>query len=345
MLIYTDKYLKDLIESAQIKNIEKLKNKKILVTGASGLICSAVIDMLFVINEAFGVDCHIYAASRNVEKINKRFYRFCDSKFFHAVEYDAEKTVSFEEEYDYIIHGASNANPALYGSNPVETMLGNFYGINNLLKTLKDSKKGRLLYISSSEVYGKKEDKNAYYEDEYGYVDILNSRACYPSSKRASETLCASYKNEYGVDYVIVRPGHVYGPTTQDSDNRASSQFARDVKNGKNIVMKSPGLQMRSYCYVTDCASAIIYVLLNGESGEAYNISNKNSVVTIREMAEEFAKAANVDVVFECATEKEKATFNMMDNSSLDSKKLENLGWVGKFTLNEGVIGTLDAIG
>lgn len=345
MLVYTDKYLSDLKKSLDIKNIDKLNEKKILVTGANGLICSAVVDMLFVMNESLGIKCDIYVASRNVDKANKRFSPFCNSEYFHTVLYDAEKTETFEEEFDFIIHGASNANPALYGSNPVETMLGNIYGINNLLKTIKSNNKGRLLYISSSEVYGKKEDKNAYLENEYGYVDILNSRACYPSSKRASETLCASYKNEYGVDYVIVRPGHVYGPTTQDSDNRASSQFARDVKEGKNIVMKSPGLQMRSYCYVIDCASAIISVLINGESGEAYNISNKDSVVTIREMAEEFAKAANVEVVFECATEKEKATFNMMDNSSLDSTKLENLGWTGKFTLKDGVAGTLDALG
>lgn len=221
-------------------------------------------------------------------------------------------------------------------------MPSNIIGINALFA--HSSETSRLLYISSSEVYGKKEDHDPYKEEEYGFVDILNPRASYPSSKRAAETLCAAYAKEHGRDFVIVRPGHIYGPTATKSDSRASSIFPYEVIAGENIVMKSAGAQLRSYCYCLDCASAILSVLTSGVSGNAYNISNKNSVVTIRQMAEAFAKAGNKDVVFEVPTAEEKASYNLMDNSSLNSHKLESLGWHACFTMEEGAQHTLDIL-
>ena len=195
----------------------------------------------------------------------------------------------------------------------------------------------RVLYISSSEVYGKKEEQRPYYENDYGFVDILNTRACYPSGKRAAETLCAAYKAEYGIETVMVRPGHIYGPTIIPSDSRATAQFARDVISGRDIVMKSDGSQLRSYCYNVDCATAILTVLLKGTAGEAYNISNRNSIVSIRQIAEEMAKQTGRKVIFENPTDEEKKSYNMMDNSSLNSEKLESLGWAAQYSLSKGV--------
>ena len=158
-------------------------------------------------------------------------------------------------------------------------------------------------------------------------MDILNPRACYPSSKRAAETMCATYQEEYGVDFVVVRPGHIYGPTITESDSRASAQFTRLAVKGKDIVMKSAGTQLRSYTYTLDCASAIIAVLTCGGMGEAYNISNSNSIVTIREFAECMTEISGVKLIFEQSSNKEKRSYNLMDNSSLNSEKLESLGW------------------
>ena len=220
-------------------------------------------------------------------------------------------------------------------------MLANIIGLNTLLKSATCNNAKRLLYISSSEVYGRKEEKRPYKEDDYGFVDILNPRASYPSSKRAAETLCAAYSAEYGLDTVIVRPGHIYGPTITDSDSRASAQFTRKAKAGENIVMKSAGSQLRSYCYTLDCASAIITILINGKKGEAYNISNPKSNVTIREMAEALSKAGKVNILFENPSDMELNSFNLMDNSSLKSEKLEQLGWQAVYGITEGALKTL----
>lgn len=330
--------------ASDLNHIEILKNKKILITGAGGLICSALVDQFMMLNQKYKYNISVYAAGRSKQKINERFFLWKDNDKFQYVRYDALDLFTSDILFDYIIHGAGLSSPNAYSEHPAETMLSNFIGIKNLLELIRRSGDGRLLYISSSEVYGKKNGNMSYSEGEYGYVDILNPRACYPSSKRASETLCAAYKKEYGTDFVIVRPGHIYGPTMTAVDNRAASEFLRDAKAGKNIIMKSPGAQLRSYCYVIDCANAVLSTLINGKSGEAYNISNPESIVTIREFAECVAKEAGVQIIFENATDQEKASYNLMTNSSLKSTKIEGLGWKGLFSLQSGVRNTLTSI-
>lgn len=338
---YTENYLNDLrIIRSSVPEWERLNGSRILITGAGGLICSALVDFLM----SMELNIQVYAAGRSLEKLRSRFSHWAGCDRLNYVNYNALEPLSVEQSFDYYIHGASPANPAAYATEPVQTMLANFVGMQNVLRHAKDCGAKRVLYVSSSEVYGKKEGSEPYHEQEYGFVDLLNPRACYPSSKRAAETLCAAYTQQYGVDTVIVRPGHVYGPTATSADNRASSQFPRDVLAGKDIVMKSAGTQLRSYCYVLDCVSAMTAVLLKGKSGAAYNISNRESVVTIRQMAQGFADAAGRQLIFEDATDAEKKSYNLMDNSALDATSLEGLGWRGLFDLAAGVKATLDAM-
>lgn len=344
-MTYTQNYLQDLLRvQSAVANPERLDHSKVLITGAGGLICSALVDVLLRRNDAFGANIQVYAAGRNVQTLKKRFAHWAGRDDLHFVAYDAAQPIDCEEPFDYLIHGASPANPAAYNAQPVETMIANFTGTYNILRYAQQCGAKRVLYVSSSEVYGKKEGSQPYHEQEYGFLDILNPRACYPSSKRAAETLCAAYAQQYGVDTVIVRPGHVYGPTATPADNRASSQFPRDVLEGKDIVMKSAGTQLRSYCYVLDCASAILAVLLNGQCGRAYNISNPDSVVTIRQMAQAFADEGGCCVVFENATDAEKRSYNLMDNSALEAQALADLGWYGLFDMRAGARATLEAM-
>ena len=341
MVNYCEEYWQDVqLVSKQIPNIENLYGSTILITGATGMICSAVAEVLFYLNKEKSANIQIVLAGRNKDRMKERFYCFEEGKDYIFIQYDATSDNPLNIKADYIIHGASNADPGKFAKEPVETMLANFIGLNTLLKSALDNKTKRLLYISSSEVYGRKEEKRPYKEDDYGFVDILNPRASYPSSKRAAETLCAAYSAEYGLDTVIVRPGHIYGPTITNSDSRASAQFTRKAKAGEDIIMKSAGSQLRSYCYTLDCASAILTVLIHGKKGEAYNISNPNSIVTIREMAEALAKAGNVSIVFENPSDIEKKSYNLMENSSLESSKLKKLGWHALYDIIDGANAT-----
>lgn len=337
---YCDLYWEDIRRVVEhIPNVERLFGQKVLITGSTGLICSAVADVLFCLNNERDAHIGIILSGRSEQRIAQRFHIFEEGKDYTFLFYDATSTELTDISADYVIHGASNADPKKMSEQPVETMLSNIIGLDTLFKHIEGCK--RLLYISSSEVYGKKTDLTPYKEEDYYYVDILNPRASYPSSKRAAETLCAAYGKEHGRDVVIVRPGHIYGPTATASDSRASSLFPRQALAGQDIVMKSKGEQLRSYCYCLDCASAILAVLLNGKAGNAYNISNKDSLVSIRQMAQSFADAGNVQILFDIPTEAEQASYNLMDNSTLDSSKIETLGWSAVFSIEEGSAHTL----
>jgi nucleoside-diphosphate-sugar epimerase len=229
----------------------------------------------------------------------------------------------------------------MFTQNPVDTMLSNVDGVKNLLDYAKNKKSERVLYISSSEVYGKKETMNPFSENDLGYVDLLSPRSSYPMAKRASETLCVAYSEQYGVDSVIVRPGHIYGPTATPNDTRVSSLFAYMSAKGEDIEMKGDGKQLRSYCHCLDCASAILTVLLCGEKAKAYNISNPNSIIDIMKMTEITAKAGGVKIIKAVVSDSDKRIFNPMDNSSLSSSLLESLGWSGVIGAEEGLTDTV----
>lgn len=347
MNIYDSKlWISDLDETINaLPELRKLAGTNVMVTGCTGLICSAVVDVLIRWNVTHEKKIRILAAGRNEAKIKLRFSPYTRADWFAFVPYDASSTENaLSLPCDFIIHGASNASPNKIVKEPVETMLSNFLGMKCLLDYAKRVGTKRLLYISTSEVYGRKEHNNPSKIDEYGWIDLLNPRSSYSIGKCAAETMCASYADEYGVESVIIRPGHVYGPTAVESDNRVSSAWAHDVSRGKDIVMKSDGSQIRSYCYCLDSASAILTVLLKGENVHAYNISNPNSIINIRGMAEILAKSAGVQLKIERPTEAEKKGFNPMSNSSLDSTELLALGWKGLFDAERGFSHTVEIL-
>lgn len=325
-----------------LPELSELENRTVMITGATGLICSAVTDVLIRYNETHPGKIGIIAAGRNKDRTFTRFEEYAHREYFRFVYFDSSAAENhLDAACDYIIHGASNAYPGIIIKEPVETMMSNFTGLLQLFRHAQECNAGRLLYISSSEIYGKKESMDSFTEDEYGYIDLLNTRNSYSVGKRAAETLCASYAAEYGIDSVIVRPGHIYGPTATEKDNRVSSAWAYSAARGEDITMNSDGAQLRSYCHCLDCASAILKVLLRGENGNAYNISNPESIITIRQMAELLCKNAGVQLICRAASESEKKSFNPMMNSSLNSKKLESLGWSGCFNAETGFAHTI----
>lgn len=317
---------------------EKLSGTNILITGATGLIGSSLVEVLMANPNR---DYHVYASGRNIERARNRFDKYLSMDSFHFVEYNVMSPLKSDVFFDYIIHAASNASPNAFSKNPVEIIKANIYGVSNLIEYGQKHGLKRFLYISSGEVYGEG-DGRVISEEYSGYVNSMNPRSCYPSSKRTSETLCVSYASEYGVDVVVARPCHVYGPNFTEIDNRVYAQFIRNVLKGEDIVMKSSGEQLRSWCYVVDCVSALLYILLKGTSGEAYNIADPNSVLTIKELAEMIASIGHTNVVMEVPSEMEKRGYNPVSKSVFSVDKLSGLGWSVIGNMKEKMRKTVD---
>lgn len=318
----------------------KLSGTNILITGATGLIGSTLVEVLLSNPRR---DYSVYASGRNLERARKRFGEYFMSDSFHFVKYDVMLPLQDNVQFDYIVHAASNASPNSFSNSPVEIVKANVMGVSNLIEYGIEHGMKRLLYVSSGEVYG--EGDGRIISEEYsGYVDCLNPRSCYPSSKRTAETLCASYASEYGVDVVIARPCHIYGPNFTESDNRVYAQFIKNILKGENIIMKSTGEQIRSWCYVVDCVSALLYILLKGASGEAYNIADPNSVLTIKQLAEILAKIGNTKVIMEAPSDVEKRGYNPVTRSVFSVDKLKGLGWRVSGDMNEKMRKTVEQL-
>ena len=337
-----DLYKEDLELQASRIDLEKIKDKSFLVTGANGLICSYFVDLLVYLNENKNANITIHALARNIEKTQKR-YEYCkDKEYLKFVIQDVCEPIEIDG-VDYILHGASNATPNLYVEDPVGTMNSNYIGMLNALNcAVKNNSK--VVYISSSEVYGEPYgDKDMFTEDMSGYFDILSVRSSYPSSKRAAETLCVAFKEQYGIDVCMVRPAHIYGPTITPSDKRAVADFIHNVLDDKDICMNSDGSAVRSYCYVGDAVAGIFKVFTNGESGSAYNISNNEDIISIKELATLIAELNDRKVIINVSNQNQKQV-SKVKHIMIDNKKLSDLGWENKVDIKEGITKTVNIL-
>lgn len=326
----------------------KLANKSILITGASGLIGSFLVDVLMTQNQQHDRHIHIYALGRSEAHARAEFSDYWADPLFDFVSHDVNLPLTDVQlgTVDYVLHLASNTHPRAYATDPIGTITANIIGTQNLLEFAVAHHASRFAFASSNEIYGENRGDVALFAEDYcGYINSNTLRAGYPESKRAGEALCQAYMAQKGLPIVIPRLTRTYGPTMRNSDSKAIAQFLDNGLAKEDIVLKSAGTQDYSFTYVADAVSGLLAVLLVGADGEAYNIADAASNITLRELAETIAAQAGTKVIFDLPDATEKAGFSKATKALLDPAKLQALGWQAQFDMPTGIAHTLTILG
>ena len=323
---------------------ERLKGKSLMLSGATGLIGSFLVDVIMAKNAGSGLGCTVYALGRNEEKAKKRFSKYANDSRLVFIPYDVKLPFTRDDigTVDYVLHLASNTHPMQYATDPIGTITTNIIGLKNLLDFAVTHNVTRFAFASSNEIYGENRGDVELFDEAYcGYINSNTLRAGYPESKRCGEALCQAYKSQKGLDVVIPRLTRSYGPTMLMSDTKALSQFIKKGIAGEDIVLKSAGTQYFSYQYMADSVSGLLYVLLCGESGEAYNIAEDRSDIMLKDLAAIIAGFKGKKVVFEIPDAVEAAGYSTATKARLDGRKLAALGWKPHYDIRIGIERTM----
>ena len=321
---------------------ESLAHRTLVLSGATGMIGSFLIDVLM---ERAVPDCRIIALTRSVEKAEKRFAGRNGNLEFVRYNVQDPFDPSLDCAADYVLHLASNTHPLQYSTDPIGTITTNIIGLQNMLDFATANNARRFAFASSNEIYGENRGDIELFDESYcGYIDSNTMRAGYPESKRCGEALCQAYRAQKGLDVVIPRFTRTYGPTMLASDTKAISQFIKKGVDGEDIVLKSAGTQFYSYQYVADSVSGLLFILLCGENGAAYNIADESSDITLRDLAGIIAGINGRQVVFEIPDAVEAAGYSKATKARLDGSRLKALGWEPRYTIKTGIERTISII-
>jgi UDP-glucuronate decarboxylase len=326
--------------------LEALRGATLLVTGASGFLCSYFVDTVAALNDAgLHPPCRVLAVDNLRTGVSARLAHLEGRADIRFIPGDVSQPLALDERVDWIIHGASIASPSFYRRYPLETSDVNVSGTRHMLDLARKSRSRGLLYLSTSEVYGDPDPAFVPTPEDYrGSVSCTGPRACYDESKRLAETLCVTYARLFDVPVKMVRPFNVYGPGQPLADGRIMPDLMKAALARGSIVLFSDGRSTRAFCYVTDAVRAMWHVLLSSGPGEIFNVGNDEREISVAELAQEMRQVAGppwLEIVNRTSQDAQYLTDNPQRRCP-DLRKLRAaFPWQPRVTLREGLARTL----
>lgn len=340
----------DILNLVNDKNldIQKFKNSTVLITGATGLIAKYLTYFFLYLNREKKLNIKVVGLVRESDNNNECMKDFLSFDNFYLINQDVCEPIKYKEDINYIFHAASSASAYAIRNNPVGVICANTVGTINVLNLAKDKNIKKVVFPSTREIYGEINNVNSIKENDMGIVDPMVPRNSYPESKRVAESLFVAYGNQYNIPFNILRIAHTYGPTMEiKNDGRVLSDFVNNVVNNEDIVLNSDGTSVRSFCYITDTIKGILYVMLNGENKEAYNLSNETEPMKIRDVAKllvDLYPEKNIQVKFATVSDSIlKSGYVNYKIVGMNNDKLNSLGWNPEVKLQDGLKRTVDS--
>jgi UDP-glucuronate decarboxylase len=323
-----------------------LSGTTLLVTGASGFLCSYFLDTIAVLNDGgLRPPCRVIAVDNLKTGQRARHQHLQGRDDIHFLVRDVTQPLEIDQPVQWIIHGASIASPTFYRRYPVETIKANVTGTWRMLELAQRSSSRSILVISTSEVYGDPPPAWIPTPEEYrGNVSCAGPRACYDESKRLAETLCYVHYHEFGVPVKTVRPFNVYGPGQRLDDRRVIPDLVSAALHRKPLVLYSDGRATRAFCYITDAIRAMWHVLLSDANGEAFNVGNDQIEVTINQLVgymREVAEPPELEIEYRSSPDPHYLSDNPQRRCPDLTKLRSHFPWEPKVSLRAGLLRTL----
>lgn len=265
---------------------QMLSGRSVLISGGSGFLGSWFVSVIHYLNEnMLEKPCTVYVVDSYIAADKQNSLQSIKSKHIFYKQGDIS-TFELDGQVDYIIHAAGIASPVYYRKYPIETIEGMVLGLINLMKFSIKTKPLSVLCFSSSEMYGNPYPEFVPTKEDYnGNVSAIGPRSCYDESKRMEETICVAYNKVHKVPVKWVRPFNVYGPGMRVKDDRVVPKFIFQTLKNKPLTVHVPGVQTRTFCYITDAMVGFFKVLFSNKEGQAFNIGNPLDEISMYDLA------------------------------------------------------------
>ncbi|EAL8649301.1 NAD(P)-dependent oxidoreductase [Campylobacter coli] len=305
-------------------NIDKMTNKKILITGANGYIGSILTLILHH-------NAKLYCLVRDKDKMIKRFQEICGDIDKISIYEDLHK---IKDKIDVVIHCAAPTQSDFFVENPIDTVDIIYTNTKNILDFSQKNNVEKVIFLSTMEIYGDVIGDNIV-EDDIGKFSVTNIRNSYPLAKQISEFMVHSYSKKYSLSASIARLTQTIGPTAQINDNRVYMDFIRSALKKSKITLFTKGETTREYIDVFDVAMAIIFIACEKKMFQIYNISNPNIFISIHDLAKTISNKLNAELAFDLQRDTSRYLPSFI--RKLNSDKIYQLGWKPLFSLNQSL--------
>jgi len=309
-------------------------NRNVFITGCTGFLGS------YLAKELVNQGANVTGLVRDIVPLSN-LYTGEEHKKINTVSGKIEdepllERILGEYEIDTVFHVAAQAIVGVANRNPLATFETNIRGTYNLLEAARRSPLvKRIVVASSDKAYGE-QTRLPYHED----MPLKGSHP-YDVSKSCTDLLAQAYHKTYSLPVCITRCGNLYGGGDLNF-NRIIPHTIMSVLKGERPVIRSDGKFIRDYFYVEDAVKA--YLLLAEKmtdlklEGQAFNFSNEIQL-TVLELVNKILALMKSDLTPVILNQGS----NEIVHQYLSAKKArEVLGWKPSFTLEEGLIRTID---